>query len=162
PGEGQFVAHGVGGERWRGDFTGTFDWSGLAVEGHGRFDGGADGWTVQPLSARSKAGDLEGRFFYSTKEWEVQGDVRNGQPDGRASGIRGLVTRGEGTLDVRRGELRVAGSLEGAGADWLGAQTERWRLDGIEGRLLPTPDLGCRTSLGGVTYLGVHFDSVAA
>ena len=262
PGEGQFVAHGVGGERWRGDFTGTFDWSGLAVEGHGRFDGGADGWTVQPLSARSKAGDLEGRFFYSTKEWEVQGDVRNGQParwdvlhlagwpqgdlngwfryavavgktdrldarlkaselagwradstrvamwfpesapdtfrvdmsrrggtmtllgvtsangwggsyriaglpldewpDGRASGIRGLVTRGEGTLDVRRGELRVAGSLEGAGTDWLGAQAERWRLDGIEGRLLPTPDLGCRTSLGGVTYLGVHFDSVAA
>ena len=262
PGEGRFVAHAVCGARTRGDFTGSFDWSGLPIEGHGRFEGGREGWTVEPLSAQSKAGDLEGRFTYSSSNWEVSGDVRHGQParwdvlhlkgwpagdlngwfrylvvahgtddlkarltssqlagwradsaqvamtfpegqpdtfrvdmvrrggamtltgvtgaegwsgryqiaglpleewpDGRASGIRGIALRGEGTVDVHKGELQVGGALEGRSTDWFGARLEGWRLEEMRGRLLPTPDLECRAVLGNVTFLGVHFDSAAA
>lgn len=262
PGEGRVLVHAVGAERWSGDFAGVFDWNGLAIDGHGRFDGGREGWTVEPLSGQSKAGDLEGRFVYNSSAWEVAGDVRHGQParwavlhipgwpagdlngwfrygveakgadqlearlgssqlagwradsarvamsfpegapdtfrvdtfrrgggmtligvtakdgwqgryqiaglpldewpDGRASGIRGLLVRGEGTVEGRRGELHVGGALEGAGTDWFGARIEGWRMVEIEGRLLPTPDLAFRSSLGNVTFLGVHFDSASA
>jgi hypothetical protein len=262
PGEGKVLVHAAGRERWSGDFAGVFDWDGLAIDGHGRFDGGSGGWTVEPLSGRSKAGDLEGRFVYSSTAWEVGGDVRHGQParwavlhipgwpsgdlngrfryavaakgpdqldarlvssqlagwradsarvtmsfpegrpdtfrvetfrrgggmtllgvtapdgwhgryqiaglpldewpDGRASGIRGQLVRGEGTVEGRSGELYVGGALEGATTDWFGARIERWRMEEIEGRLLPTPDLAFRSALGNVTFLGIHFDSAAA
>ncbi len=83
-------------------------------------------------------------------------------PDGRASGLRGRLARGEGAVESRGGELHVTGSLEGSGTDWLGARMGRWKLADVSGRLLPTPDLGARAVLGDVMFLGVHFDSAAA
>ncbi|HEY2955700.1 MAG TPA: translocation/assembly module TamB domain-containing protein [Candidatus Eisenbacteria bacterium] len=261
PGEGRFLAHARMGATLRGDFTGTFDWNGLALEGRGDFVGGRGRWTVVPLLASSPAGDLEGRFTYGPSSWEVGGEVRNGNParwsaihltgwpvgrlngrfryrvatagadelearlgpselagwradsarvavlfpasgpdtfrvdmlrrggqvvlqgvtekegwrgryqaahlpleewpDGRASGIRGVLTRGEGTVEGHHGELRVTGALHGTGTDWLGAHVESWRLEEVDGRLLPKPDLGSRVALAGMTFLGVHFDSTA-
>jgi len=262
PGEGRFVAHARGSRTWRGDFVSRLEWKGLPLEGHGDFVTDGKKWTVEPLAARSAAGDLEGRFEYSSNGWEVSGEARgadparwgaigirgwpagtlqgwfryavdpgkNGRlaarlgdsrlagwradsatvavtfpadapdsfgvvalrrggtmtldgastargwrgrytladlaldewPDGRASGLTGLLKRGDGTVEGRDGELRVTGALEGRSADWLGAHMARWRIEELEGRLLPTPDLGARARLADVTYLGVHFDSAGS
>jgi len=82
-------------------------------------------------------------------------------PDGRASGLTGLLAEGEGRVDVRRGVMQVTGALEGHTTRWLGLETARWRLDEVRGRLLPTPDLEARARLEDVLYLGIHFDSVS-
>jgi len=84
-------------------------------------------------------------------------------PDGRAMGIRGMLGEGRGTAESRSGALRVAGTLAGSPAEWLGLQTASWRLGEVSGALLPKPDLELRdVGLRDVFFLGVHFDSVRA
>jgi hypothetical protein len=82
-------------------------------------------------------------------------------PDGRASGIRGTLATGFGTLEGRRDGLFVTGSWHGTDTEWLGARIRRWSLPAVEGRLLPTPDLALPARLGTLDFLGVRFDSSA-
>jgi hypothetical protein len=97
----------------------------------------------------------QGRYeiaHYPLEEWE----------DGRKSGLRGTLSGGRGTVEGRDDGLQVTGALEGLASDWLGMHTAGWRLDGLRGRLLPTPDLAMSARLTDTQFLGVHFDSTAA
>lgn len=80
-------------------------------------------------------------------------------PDGRASGLTGTLASGEGSVEARAGALYVTGTLEGGRTRWFGMEAARWRLEGVKGRLLPTPDLEARARLVDALYLGIHFDS---
>ncbi len=82
-------------------------------------------------------------------------------PDGRASGLRGTLHAGAGTVRADHDGMFVTGALDGTTSSWLGMQTARWQLDGVDGRLLPTPQLSATAHLRDVMYLGVHFDSAA-
>mgnify|MGYP001564006611 CR=1 FL=1 len=94
--------------------------------------------------------------------WEAARFPLEEWPDGRASGIRGLLTAGRGTAEGREGGLHVSGTLQGVASEWLGMTMGRWRLDEVSGLLLPKPDLAMRARLGDAFFLGVHFDSAAA
>ncbi len=83
-------------------------------------------------------------------------------PDGRATGLTGLLDRGAGRVAGDDGGLHVTGAIEGPRARWMGADGAFWRVDSIAGRLLPTPDLTTAVQLRDVTFLGVHFDSARA
>lgn len=82
-------------------------------------------------------------------------------PDGRASGIRGLLDAARGTVESRSEGLWVTGGLSGSQTDWLGLHAARWRLDDVAGFMLPKPDLTAGAKLHDVTFLGIHFDSMA-
>lgn len=83
-------------------------------------------------------------------------------PDGAKSGLKGMLTEGRGDVVSRGGALDVTGNLTGTHSSWLGAQFAAWRLDGVQGRLLPTPDLGAAVRLENLMFLGLHFDSTHA
>ena len=83
-------------------------------------------------------------------------------PDGRASGIRGMLSQGEGTVQVTNGVMSVTGALSGRGTDWLGLHAADWRLGAIQGVLLPLPDLTAAGTLKDVMFVGLHFDSAAS
>ena len=83
-------------------------------------------------------------------------------PDGRATGLRGMLVQGSGTVQGRDGGLAVTGTLAGAATSWFGTQAGRWRMTGVQGALLPTPDLDAHAVLEDVVVMGVHFDSVAS
>jgi hypothetical protein len=83
-------------------------------------------------------------------------------PDGRASGLRGTLVHGEGRVTNRAGELFVTGDLTGAATDWSAAHFARWRMRGVDGRLLPTPDLAARVETEDGFFVGIHLDSVDA
>ena len=68
-----------------------------------------------------------------------------------------------GTLEGRSNALFATGAMRGTRTDWLGIHTETWRLDQMNGRLLPTPDLALPAlHLADATFLGVHLDSAMA
>jgi len=109
---------------------------------------------VARLSGASDSAGWSGRYQvedYALDEW----------PDGRATGIRGTLTHGEGTVAGRPAGLFVTGALRGRSTDWLGARVRDWRLDGVDGRLVPTPDLRASAQFADLSFLGVHFDSAA-
>lgn len=83
-------------------------------------------------------------------------------PDGARSGLRGTLTEGRGDVVSRAGELAVTGDLRGQRSEWLGAAMHDWKLDGVRGRLLPTPDLEMSVRLSDLRFLGLHFDSTRA
>jgi len=83
-------------------------------------------------------------------------------PDGAKSGLTGLLTEGHGDVVSRDNALQVTGTLAGEKSEWLGARFHTWRLDGVQGRLLPTPDLVAGVRLSDVLFLGLHFDSTRA
>ena len=84
-------------------------------------------------------------------------------PDGRATGIKGLLGEGHGTAESGSGALRVAGTLAGSPVEWLGLQAAAWRLGEVRGALLPKPDLELLdVELRDVLFLGLHFDSARA
>ncbi len=83
-------------------------------------------------------------------------------PDGRATGLAGTLAGGEGTVESKAGALFVTGTLEGRSTRWFGAESARWWLEDVRGRLLPAPDLEARARLEDLVYLGIHFDSAAA
>jgi hypothetical protein len=83
-------------------------------------------------------------------------------PDGRASGIRGLLETGTGTVQSANGALSVSGELTGRNTDWFGMHAARWRLGSMQGALMPAPNLNAEAGLRDVMFLGVHFDSVAS
>jgi hypothetical protein len=82
-------------------------------------------------------------------------------PDGRAMGLRGALGSGAGTVRADDQGLWVTGELSGSGSEWIGLRAAGWRLEGVDGRLLPTPALSARARLADLDYLGVHFDSAA-
>ena len=82
-------------------------------------------------------------------------------PEGRASGIRGRMAAGSGTVEQRDGRLSVTGGLSGTVTDWLGIHTAKWNLKDVSGALLPKPDLKASAGLKDLFFLGVHFDSAA-
>lgn len=81
-------------------------------------------------------------------------------PDGRATGLKGVLTRGAGRVESRAGGLFVTGDLDGAATTWSAAQFARWRVSGVEGRLLPTPDLTANAVATDGFFTGIHLDSV--
>lgn len=95
-------------------------------------------------------------------EWTATGYPLSEWPDGRATGLAGLLETGRGTVRGVEGELHVTGTLDGRNVDWFGAKADRWHVAEISGRLLPTPDLTARPRLDDLEFLGVHFDSVDA
>lgn len=106
------------------------------------------------LSGATVADGWDGRYAlddFPLDEW----------PDGRATGLRGRLADGAGTVAGRQGRLDVTGALEGAATSWFGATAGRWRLANVSGRMLPTPDLTADLSLADVMFLGLHWDSVA-
>jgi hypothetical protein len=82
-------------------------------------------------------------------------------PDGRASGIRGLLDAARGTVESRGDGLWVTGELSGSETDWLGLHAARWRLGDVAGFMLPKPDLTAGVRLHDALFLGIHFDSMA-
>jgi hypothetical protein len=91
--------------------------------------------------------------------WEAERFPLDEWPDGRASGIHGTLLAGRGGVVSRQGTLDVDGELSGEQSDWLGAHFARWKLSGVSGRLLPTPDLHAVARLDDLMFLGLHFDS---
>jgi hypothetical protein len=83
-------------------------------------------------------------------------------PDGRASGLRGTLAHGAGHVENHAGELHVTGDLAGGVTDWSAAHFSRWTLTGIDGRLLPTPDLTAGLRLRDGFFIGLHVDSADA
>lgn len=83
-------------------------------------------------------------------------------PDGRATGLAGLLAHGAGRVENRAGQLFVTGDLEGRATDWSAAHFARWTLRGVNGRLLPTPDLSADAVAQDGFFVGIHLDSVSA
>ena len=83
-------------------------------------------------------------------------------PDGHASGLTGMLDQADGTVEERAGALYVTGALAGSGMRWASAKFAEWELDGLHGRLLPTPDLSAQGSARDGFFTGVHIDSAAA
>ena len=182
--------HAIGLPGWpAGDLTGEMHyWSWRAEPAGSRFEAVLDaselaGWRADSarvhVNAPSKApGAFDvtmlrrgGRVFLDATmdhgtwqgKWEAARFPLDEWPDGRATGIRGMLGEGRGTAESRNGALRVAGTLAGSPAEWLGLQTAAWRLGEVTGALLPKPDLELRdVALRDVLFLGVHFDSVRA
>ncbi len=96
-------------------------------------------------------------------EWKAERFPLDEWPDGRASGIRGELAEGAGTVESLGGGLEVTGTLAGSPVSWLGIEAASWSLAGVRGALLPLPDLALpEVRLRDVMYLGVHFDSARA
>jgi hypothetical protein len=83
-------------------------------------------------------------------------------PDGRESGLTGVLERAEGTVESRNGSLYVTGELTGRETRWAAATFSRWTLGGVRGRLLPTPDLTAQAGANDGTFLGIHLDKASA
>jgi len=83
-------------------------------------------------------------------------------PDGRATGLRGLLERAGGRVVNRAGQLFVSGDLAGAATDWNAARFAAWELRGVNGRLLPTPDLTAEAFARDGFFVGIHLDSASA
>jgi hypothetical protein len=265
PGEGSFVLEARGDRAWEGRFTTTLEWDGLVAEGSGRARWDRGELALDSVSARSRAGDLDGRVRWSRQGWEVVADARhadpahwgflhlagwpagdlNGQfryraftrgrpsadldarlassiwqgwrvdsagvrmdwpaeaadsfrvvglrrggrftlrgrtdaqggwagpwsvrslpleewPDGRATGLTGLLERGDGAAESRGGALLVTGSLAGSGTRWGTTSFARWTLESVRGRLLPSPELSARADAEDGRFLGIHLDRAGA
>jgi hypothetical protein len=107
------------------------------------------------------AADMDHGSWQGT--WQATGFPLDEWPDGRMTGIQGMLGEGRGTVESQSGTLRVAGTLAGSPAEWLGMQAGSWRLGNVNGVLLPKPDLELsEVALRDVLFLGVHFDSVRA
>jgi hypothetical protein len=182
--------HAIGLAGWpAGDLTGEMHyWSWRAAPAGSRFEGDlgpselagwrADSARVQVEAPSHSPGTFGVRLDRRGGRVELAADMDHGSwqgtwqasrfpldewPDGRATGIRGLLGEGRGTAESRNGTLQVGGVLAGSPAAWLGMQAASWRLGEVSGVLLPKPDLELRdVGLRDVLFLGVHFDSVRA
>ncbi len=94
--------------------------------------------------------------------WTVRDLPLEEWPDGRATGLTGLLESAEGTVESRAGALWVTGKLAGADTRWASATFSRWTLGDLRGRLLPTPQLTARAEAQDGTFLGLHLDRAAA
>ncbi len=121
-----------------------------------------DSFTVR-MTRRSGRVVLKGRSMASgwRGTWQAEQFPLEEWPDGRASGMRGLVSQGEGSVESRAGGLFATGTLSGVESDWLGMHIAAWRLEGLQGALLPKPDVFTNARLADVVYLGIHFDSAS-
>jgi len=266
PGEGAFVVEAEGAKDWRGRFSATLEWDGLAAEGTGRVAWDGHDLALDSLAARSAAGDVLGKVHWNKGGWSIEADAKradpaqwhflkldhwpagnlNGRfryaadtrakppsgelqarltaseiqgwradsadvrvefpavapdsfriaavrsggrftlrgrtdarggwtgpwtardlpleewPDGRATGLTGVLERGEGTAESRAGALFVTGSLEGAGTRWASANFSKWTLSEMRGRLLPKPDLTANATAEDGFFLGLHLDRASA
>lgn len=107
------------------------------------------------LRAVVDSGRWEGPFAISglpLEEW----------PDGRATGLRGTLARAEGRVENRSGQLFVSGDLAGEATTWSAARFAHWELRGVQGRLLPTPDLTADAFAREGFFTGIHLDSASA
>ncbi len=94
--------------------------------------------------------------------WTVRDLPLEEWPDGRATGLTGLLESAQGTVESRAGGLWVTGALIGADTRWASAKFSHWTLSDVRGRLLPTPELSARAEAQDGTFLGVHLDHAAA
>jgi hypothetical protein len=83
-------------------------------------------------------------------------------PDGRATGLAGMLGTGAGTVESRRDGLFVTGDLEGHATVWSAAAFARWRMGDVRGRLLPTPQLTAAVTAEDGFFVGIHLDSANA
>ncbi len=126
---------------------------------------GAPGTFTVAMWRRGGRVDLEADMDHGSwlGTWKAERFPLEEWPDGRASGIRGQLASGAGTVESRGGTLRATGALGGSPVSWLGLEAASWSLAGVRGALLPLPDLELpEVRLRDVMYLGVHFDSARA
>ncbi len=83
-------------------------------------------------------------------------------PDGRATGLTGVLSSGRGRVENRGGDLFVSGDLEGRATTWSAAHFAHWELRHVDGRLLPTPDLTADAVARRGFFTGIRLDSVSA
>ena len=83
-------------------------------------------------------------------------------PDGRATGLTGVLEDARGTVEARHGALFVTGELTGRSTHWAAARFARWTLSDVRGRLLPTPDLTARANAENGFFTGIHIDRATA
>jgi hypothetical protein len=173
----------------KGDLNGRFHY---AVDTHGRPSGVLEaalvssewvGWRADsalvrvdfpataPDSFRVSGVRRGGRFFLRGRSepeggWSGPYSIRElpleEWPDGAASGLKGVLERGEGTVESRAGNLYVTGELNGRGTTWAAAKFSQWTLAGVRGRLLPTPDLTAQVTAADGSFLGIHLDHAAS
>lgn len=79
-------------------------------------------------------------------------------PDGRATGLTGMLDLAEGTIEDREGRLLITGDLNGRGTHWGSASFARWTLSGVDGQLLPKPDLAADVEVEDGFFTGLHLD----
>jgi hypothetical protein len=126
---------------------------------------GAPGTFQVTMFRRGGRVDLDAGMDHGTWQggWVATRFPLDEWPDGRATGIRGWLGEGRGTAESRAGRLQVVGALGGSPAEWLGLQAAGWQLSGVDGALLPQPDVRLgEVRLRDVMFLGVHFDSARA
>lgn len=118
------------------------------------------------VSGWRRGGAFTLRAVIDSGGWEGPYSVTNlpleEWPDGRASGLRGLLRRADGRAVNRAGRLWVSGDLAGGATDWSAAHFGEWELRGVAGRLLPTPDLTADAFARDGFFVGLHLDSVSA
>ncbi|HUK64605.1 MAG TPA: hypothetical protein VLV15_14780, partial [Dongiaceae bacterium] len=126
----------------------------------------ARGTRTFDVSAVRRGGHFELHGATTTGGWDgtyrVDALPLDEWPDGRTSGIRGMLDHGEGSVQSVNGVLAVTGNLTGHDTEWFGMHAAGWRLDRTQGALLPAPDLTAAAALHDVMFLGLHFDSVAS
>lgn len=83
-------------------------------------------------------------------------------PDGRKTGLTGILSEGKGGVRGHQGILDVDGTLNGRATQWLGAHAHEWTLANLSGRLLPTPVFDARIQLENLLWLNTHFDHATA
>ncbi len=165
PGEGSFVVEASGGRDWRGRFTTTLAWDGLAAEGSGRMAWDGRELALDSLAARSAAGDLLGRVRWSREGWEVEGEARDADPahwgflrlDGwPAGGLNGWFRYRAFTRDRPSAELDArltASELQGWRADSAGVRVD-WPAVGADSFRVVGVRAGGRFTLRGRTDAG--------
>ncbi|HEY6866187.1 MAG TPA: hypothetical protein VI792_02955, partial [Candidatus Eisenbacteria bacterium] len=99
PGEGRGHIEARGDRDWRGRITADAVWDSVAVAGSGNFSLIHGRLRVDPLALTSPIGALGGRFNYTADDWELQGDVRRGDPG--LWGVLGLKGWPHGHLNGR-------------------------------------------------------------
>ncbi|NOT33976.1 MAG: hypothetical protein HOP12_07375 [Candidatus Eisenbacteria bacterium] len=146
---------------------GASDWTGWRVDsGQVRVHFPKDGPIDFDVRARRREGLMTLIAATTQRGWSGRYGLENFPldewPDGRATGIRGVLASGAGEVVGHDGGLEVSGDLSGRATNWLGAQVGRWTLRSVKGRMLPTPDLTADLRLESLFFLGLHFDSLAA
>jgi hypothetical protein len=155
------------GSRFRGDLGGSVlaGWRADSAVVNVDAPSGAAGTFTVAMWRRGGRVDLDADLEHGAwrGDWRAERFPLDEWPDGRASGIRGLLGSGAGTVENRSGQLRVTGELAGSPVTWLGLEAASWSLGAVRGALLPLPDLELpEVRLRDVNYLGVHFDSARA
>lgn len=138
-GEGHGVIDARGGPAVRGRFALGGVWDSLSVDGRGGFAWRDQRLRVEPLLGRSRAGDVEGAVTWTKQGWEIEANVRKGDPsrwsvigvrDWPTGNLNGRFRYSVDTRAVRHARLAAVLTT----SEWTG-----WRADSGTVRVDFTP-----------------------